>query len=628
MGFPPFVLEHIPFVLLAALNIIALAQEGEIGDIGEIGGLYALLRIFKDRTLASNWTGEPCDNGDQARWIGIQCSNGHVSGIALEGRGLVGELIFGDPAFALLPHLSFISFKNNALSGNMMDLTNNPQMHYIDLSGNELNGSISSSFLGLNLLCTLLLQENRLTGNIPAFQQPSLKTFNVSNNDLEGSVPKTQTLQSFGPDSYSGNPRLCGPPSNNPCTVNSSPAPENDRSHNHSLLLIIGVVIFLAVALLLMIFHKRAAKLIKIAKGKIPTVRDEEIVGDNVQTEGERNMGVEVRSELIFFKDRPKFQMVELLGASAEGLSNQGIMGKSYKAMLHGGATVVVKKLRDLKPLSKEEFAKLLHKIYDMEHPNLLPLLAYYYSQDGKMLLYQYAQNGDLFFRLHGSRDRNRIPFKWRSRLSVATGIAQALDYLHQNTNTDIVPHGNLKSSNVLLDKDDEPLVSDYGLASLITPPIATQRLVVFKSPEYEHAKTVTKQSDVWSYGLLLIELLTNRVSACSAPPGFQGLDLSKWVRREVREEWAADIFDAEIAGERKALPGILRVLEIAIRCIDRLPENRPEMWEVLRELEKVEATMPAKDEEHEESGDRYSTSYGSFSTSSSGIIRDDKWSK
>lgn len=96
-----------------------------------------------------------------------------------------------------------------------------------------------------------------------------------------------------------------------------------------------------------------------------------------------------------------------------------------------------------------------------------------------------------------------RTPFKWSARLSVARGVARALEFLHLNTKSQtIVPHGNLKSSNVLLDENDIVIVSDYGLASLVALPIATQRMVSYKSPEYQTAKRVSKQSDILTSGV------------------------------------------------------------------------------------------------------------------------------
>lgn len=174
--------------------------------------------------------------------------------------------------------------------------------------------------------------------------------------------------------------------------------------------IILNVVLLLAIILLLLLYYNTTRKLNKIVKlGQIPTVKEKE--SDDVEIsvdkkieigEGTKMVTVEERKELVFFDDKAKFQMGELLRASAEALGH-GILGNSYKAMLNDGSTIVVKRLRDLKPLSKEEFAKILNAIAEMKHPNLLPLLAYYHSRDEKLMLYTYAERGNLFSRLHGN---------------------------------------------------------------------------------------------------------------------------------------------------------------------------------------------------------------------------------
>ncbi|KAM1030430.1 hypothetical protein ACFX13_035046 [Malus domestica] len=232
--------------------------------------------------------------------------------------------------------------------------------------------------------------------------------------------------------------------------------------------------------------------------------------------------------------DHQIFEMRDLLKASAESLGN-GIFGNSYKAEIVtmnnvGGKqikqSVVVKLLRNLKPLVSEDFTKQLQLLASLKHLNLLPLLAYYFSKDEK--LYKYVRKGNLFNRMFGKRGANRIPFRWRSRLSVARGVARALKYLQNNetssvessSSTSTAPQGNLKLSNVLLDDSDGVLVSDYGFASLVAIPIAMQRMVIYKSLEYRKTKKVLKDSNVWSYGSLVLELLTEKISTCTAQPG------------------------------------------------------------------------------------------------------------
>lgn len=217
-----------------------------------------------------------------------------------------------------------------------------------------------------------------------------------------------------------------------------------------------------------------------------------------------------------------------------------------------------------------------------------------------------------------------RVPFRWSSRLIAAQGVARALEFLHLNTkpNSSIVPHGNLKSSNVLLGENDEVLVSDYGFASLVALPIAIQRMTSYKSPEYQQMKKMSRKSDVWSFGCFLIELLTGKISSHSAPEEAHGIDLYAWVNRAVREEWTAEIFDSEIASQRSAISGMLSLLQIAIRCSNISPDKRPEMTEVVKEVESIRLT---------ENGEEYSSSFDqsltdeSLSTVGSGIALDDR---
>ncbi|KAH1031036.1 hypothetical protein J1N35_043210 [Gossypium stocksii] len=192
-----------------------------------------------------------------------------------------------------------------------------------------------------------------------------------------------------------------------------------------------------------------------------------------------------------------------------------------------------------------------------------------------------------------GRGSRDRISFKWSSRLTVARSVARALEHLHLNSNPSqcTVPHGNLKSTNILLDDDGETvLVSDYGLASSMGLPVAAQHMVSYKSPEYQTSKRVSRKSDVWSYGCLLLELLTRRVSVHSAPPGINGVDLCKWVKRAFREEWVAEVFDMEISMEKNGTKGMEKLLEIALRCCDESPEKRPEMEDIAAEIDAIEA--------------------------------------
>lgn len=184
-----------------------------------------------------------------------------------------------------------------------------------------------------------------------------------------------------------------------------------------------------------------------------------------------------------------------------------------------------------------------------------------------------------------------------------------------------MAPHGNLKSTNVLYTGNNTVVVSDYGLAAIIALPIAAQRMVAYKSPEYQSLKRVSKKSDVWSYGSLLLELLTGRIPSHTAPEG-NGVDICSWVHRAVREEWTAEIFDHEICGRRRSYQGMLSLLQIAIRCCDMSPEIRPDMAEVVKEVEIIKAASAAEEDE-DFSFDPSSFTDDSLSTTPSIILGD-----
>ncbi|XVF44740.1 hypothetical protein PTKIN_Ptkin02bG0148400 [Pterospermum kingtungense] len=629
--------KHLLVVTLFSLYSNSIAQYEQERD-----ALYALKHQFNDPFLNDNWNGVHCYE-NTSFWYGIQCRNGRVTAISLEDRGLSGKV--SADAFVTLSELITLSFKNNSLSGNIMDFSSNQKLKEIDLSKNMFDGPIPPSLLSLNFLESLQLQDNHLTGAIPELNQPSL-----TNNNIRGPTAITggRTLKSFSVASYSNN----GFYSEN----NTAGKGDSKKRSVATIFIFVDIVGLVTVILLLILYCKKSRKLKKLIRRYRLEEKDEEDIEleegrsyykeskddqsniiihaeeinrltameENIIIHAEDINRVTAKQEkgnLIFMGDEAtgNFDLKDLLRASAEGLG-KGLFGNSYKAKLEGRPAVVVKRLRDLKPLSNEEFTKLLQIIANQKHPNLLPLLAYYYSKDEKLFLYRYAKNGNLFNRLHGGRGtRDRIPFKWRSRLSVARSVARTLEYLHLNANSSHcpVPHGNLKLSNILLDENDTVLVSDYGLTSLIAVPVAAQRMVAYKSPEYQNSKRVSRKSDIWSLGSLLLELLTGRLSVHSAPPGISGVDLCSWVHRAVREEWTAEIFDMEISVQRSAAPGMLKLLQVAIRCCDKSPDKRPEMTEIVIEIDSIKAVV--SDEEEELSADQSLTDE-SFATNVSSV--------
>lgn len=165
-----------------------------------------------------------------------------------------------------------------------------------------------------------------------------------------------------------------------------------------------------------------------------------------------------------------------------------------------------------------------------------------------------------------------------RLRLSIAGGIARGLNFMYLTSNGhEIIPHGNLKLSNILLDEKDEPLISEFGHSRFIDPDgTGLCSLKGYTAPE----KSLTEKSDVFSFGVILLELLTGK------PVEKTGADLPKWVNAMIREEWTGEVFDKELA--KAATHWAFSLLNIALKCVSYFPENRPTAEEVLEKIEEV----------------------------------------
>ncbi|GLJ50060.1 hypothetical protein SUGI_1064710 [Cryptomeria japonica] len=294
------------------------------------------------------------------------------------------------------------------------------------------------------------------------------------------------------------------------------------------------------------------------------------------------------RGKLLFLnEDDSDYDLEDLLQASAEMLGG-GNFGNSYKAVLKNGSTMVVKRLKDLNNLVREEFEEQMEMLSKLRHENLVPWSSCYYTDEEKLLVYEYMPNGNLFDLLHGAKERGRRALDWKSRVKVAVCIARGLTYLHdQWPSRRFIPHGNIKSSNVLIDKNNQPRLSDYGLTPFISSVSVAKNMVAFKSPEYFQTGKLSRKSDVWSFGILLLELLTGKI-----PSQYdrRGTDLSQFVQTVVREEWTGELFDKEVRWQESSQE-MLKMLSIAMDCTHTALERRPVFSTVLRRLEEIEAS-------------------------------------
>ncbi|CAN1150790.1 Probable inactive receptor kinase At1g48480 [Linum perenne] len=601
MNHPP-----IPITISAAALILLLSSFSFV--VNSDNDFYpeertALLQIRDSVPSTANlhtlWTGPPC-RGNWSRWPGIACQNGHVVHLVLQGINLTGNL----PADFLrnITFLTKLSLVNNSVSGQLPNLTGLVRMEQVLLSSNRFTGSIPQDYASLPNLQFLELEHNSLEGRIPGFNQPGLTRFNVSYNRLEGPIPQTETLESFPQSSFDHNSdELCGPPLA-PCPVFPPPQPPRpsppagERKRRSTMWLIVVIALgaaflaFLIVMLCLLRFRKQG-------KGK----QTAEGVSYIEWSEGRKvysrsGTDPEGTVELDFFvKEIPVFDLEDLLRASAEVLG-KGKNGSTYKATLESGSIFAVKRLRKVNVLPQKEFVQQMQLLGNLKHHNLAPVISFYYSPDQKLIIYEFVPGGNLHELLHENRGIGRMPLDWTARLSIIKDIAKGLEYLHTSLPSHRAPHGNLKSSNVLVHREGLNYyckLTDYGLLPLLQSQKVSERLAVGRSPEYGQGKRLTHKADVYCFGIVLLEAITGKIPDDGPPQrdkeGTSVEDLSGWVRSAVNSDWSTDILDLEIMQSREGHGEMFQLTDLALECTCVLPEKRPKMAEVVRRIEEIE---------------------------------------
>ncbi|KAG1334860.1 putative inactive receptor kinase [Cocos nucifera] len=579
------------------------------------------------------------DSATPCSWMGVGCEAGRVTVLRLPAVGLIGQIPVG--TVGNLTALRTVSLRFNALSGSLpSDLAECSQLRNLylqgnrlsseipaslfslqnlirlNLAGNNFSGNIPPEFNNLTRLGTLYLESNRLSGEIPELNLPNLVQFNVSFNQLNGSIPSK--LREMPAEAFLKT-GLCGGPLG-PCPGEIAPSPaaegpvggaveaENKKKKKLSGGAIAGIAIgaaagVLIILILVVLFCRkrrsgagktRSLEAVAVS-GKPPETPAAAAVGrDKGAGEGANGKGAAVAAmaakgeaagkKLVFFgSGAGPFDLEDLLRASAEVLG-KGTFGTAYKAVLEMGTTVAVKRLKDVN-IPEKEFREKIEAVGAMDHPNLVPLRAYYYSKDEKLLVYDYMPMGSLSALLHGNRGSGRTPLNWETRSGIALAAARGIEYIHSTGPS--ASHGNIKSSNILLTKTYEARVSDHGLAHLVGQTSSPTRVAGYRAPEVTDARKVSQKADVYSFGVLLLELLTGKAPA-QALLNDEGVDLPRWVQSVVREEWTAEVFDLELLRYQNVEEEMVQLLQLAIDCAAQYPDKRPTISEVVVRIDEI----------------------------------------
>lgn len=458
----------------------------------------------------------------------------------------------------------------------------------LNLSFNHLRGPLPPDLGKLDKLVSLDVSNNQLSGNIPTALKGmlSLIEVNFSNNLFTGAVPTFVPFQKSPNSSFLRNKGLCGEPLSTTCGDSTS-SDHTSFHHRVSYRIILAVIgsglaVFVSVTIVVLLFMMRERQE-KVAKAA-GVVEDESsnpplIIAGNVFVENLR--------QAIDFDAVVKATMKDSNKLSC------GTFSTIYKAVMPSGLILSVKSLKSMDRTiihHQNKMIRELERLSKLCHDNLMRPIGYVIYEDIALLLHAYLPNGTLAQFLHDSSKQSEYEPDWPTRLSIAIGVAEGLAFLHHVA----IIHLDISSGNVLLDAGYKPLVGEVEISKLLDPSRGTASISAvagsfgYIPPEYAYTMQVTAPGNVYSYGVILLEILTTRLPVEEAFG--EGIDLVKWVHTApARSETPEQILDARLSTVSFAWrKEMLAALKIALLCTDSTPAKRPKMKKVVEMLQEI----------------------------------------
>ncbi|XP_066313489.1 receptor-like serine/threonine-protein kinase At1g78530 [Miscanthus floridulus] len=284
----------------------------------------------------------------------------------------------------------------------------------------------------------------------------------------------------------------------------------------------------------------------------------------------------------------PRSFLAMLMGLSTKDVIGAGGYGTVYRLRLDDKTAFAVKRLNRGTAEMDRGFERELDAMGDIKHRNIVPLCGYYAATHFNLLIYELMPNGSLDQALHANQ---QFLLGWPARYRIALGVARGLSYLHRDCIPHVI-HRDIKSSNILLDHHMEARLSDFGLATLMNPSASHVTTLVagtfgYLAPEYFDTGRATTKGDVYSYGVVLLELLTGKRPTDESFLE-NGTRLVTWVRETMEEKREEHAIDEALLKLHHQLPTeeVRLVFSVADKCLDSDPANRPTMAQVVKMLE------------------------------------------
>ncbi|KAJ4707478.1 putative Receptor protein kinase [Melia azedarach] len=551
------------------LKNLKMLHMGGNNLLGPIPSTLSHLSNLWDLNLSSNQFNSsiPPEVGDLNGLTSLDLSNNNIQGTI-------------PPELTKLSQLQKLNLSINLISGHIPNgIGNLFNLQYLDLSGNKLTGIISTAIgncVGLknmsfsrnnlsggipqnigemNFLDHLDLSHNKFSGTIPKFIRP-LNSLDLSYNNLEGEIPTN--LQDNPPQNFVGNKGLCG-------NIMGFPSCATPETPAHSTNLFIKVFVPVTVVLALLIFA-----IIVFFKCINKNLKRRISVANNIDGLSVWNYDGRIAYDDLI-EATEDFDIKYCIGT--------GGYGSVYKAQLPNGKVVALKKLHNTETEEVafvNSFCNEAQVLSKVRHRNIVKFFGFCLHRRCMFLIYEYMERGSLFCIL--CNDDEAIELDWIKRVNIVKSVANALSYLHHDCIPSIV-HRDISSSNILLNSKLDVFIADFGTARLLHLDSSNRTIVAgtygYIAPELAYTMVVTEKCDVYSFGVLALEVLMGRhpgdfLSSLSDP-----------------RTTLMDVLDQRLSPpvDRKVVEDIMHVMIIAFACLHSKAKYRPTMRRVSQEF-------------------------------------------